>query len=181
MVLILCKLVFDQFCLCLENLHSPLHRELIMRNFNISCRNNRLKLKVGVFFANMDQPYSEYAWVITSIIHGGMKLFIHPHTSTMQPLKIGNGWIISPTFYWACDYLKFIHASVSTHLKTQHIMYNQVVFHTVAVFVIKCIQTPLVCSYLPKRNNTASKENMTSLHLAALCPINMPTVVSYFG
>ena len=45
-----------------------------------------------------------------------MKLLIHSQTSTVQPLKFGNGYIISPTLYWACDYLsmlglKLIHAS----------------------------------------------------------------------
>ena len=35
-----------------------------------------------------------------------MKLLIHSQTSTVQPLKFGNGWVISfHTIKWVCDYV----------------------------------------------------------------------------
>ena len=35
------------------------------------------------------------AWRITSIIMCGVKLFVHSQTSTVHPLKFGNGYVIS--------------------------------------------------------------------------------------
>ena len=34
---------------------------------------------------------TQHGQIITSIIKCGMKLLIHPQTSTVQPLKFGNG------------------------------------------------------------------------------------------
>ena len=54
-----------------------------------------MKLKPGVHFTNMDYLYCQHGWVITCPIKCGMKLLIHSQTSMVQPLKFGNGYVIS--------------------------------------------------------------------------------------
>ena len=42
-------------------------------------------------FTDKDQLQFQNGQVITSIIKWGMKLIVHSQTSTLQPLKLGNG------------------------------------------------------------------------------------------
>ena len=67
--------------------------------------------------------------IITSIIKYGMNLLIHTHTLTVALLKFGNGKLIYPTVYWACDYLsmlelKFNHFSERGPMNHVHIYWN---------------------------------------------------------
>ena len=52
----------------------------------------------------------------------GIKLYTHSQTSTVAPLKFGNGKLFHPTHYWTCDYismlgLKLNHISKRGHRK----------------------------------------------------------------
>ena len=49
----------------------------------------------GPHFTNMGSFKSKHGYLITSIIKCEMKLLINSQTSTVQPLKFGNGYVIS--------------------------------------------------------------------------------------
>ena len=49
----------------------------------------------GALFNNMNWLYPEYGEVITCPVRCGVKWFINSQTSSVQPSKFGNGWIIS--------------------------------------------------------------------------------------
>ena len=42
------------------------------------------------------------------VIKDGVKIYIHFQTSTAQPLKFSNGYVIWPQLDWACDYLSML-------------------------------------------------------------------------
>ena len=46
--------------------------------------------------------------VIACLVKCGVKLLIHSPTSMVQPLKFGNGWIISTHIFWTCHYLSML-------------------------------------------------------------------------
>ena len=46
-------------------------------------------------FTNVVELRSQHWWIITSTIECGMKLHTHSQTSTVWPLKFGNGYVIS--------------------------------------------------------------------------------------
>ena len=60
------------------------------------------------------------------LIKCGMKLLIHSQTSTVQPLKFGNGQLISHHTLRACDCLSML-GSKSNHVVKRHPWYRAVI------------------------------------------------------
>ena len=71
--------------------------------------------------------------IIISIVKCGMKLLIHSQTSSVAPVKFGNGQVI-PTHLLLLMGLKFIHVSKRDHMKYQIALSMDHLIHIVFLF-----------------------------------------------